>query len=99
MFSEEDIAKAIREDAEVQRGLDELAEEVKAYWAQISPTDTHIYQNSLVIRKRRDKDGNPVRRVTNTDPKANLLEYGTNDTPKFAVRAKVEAAFKKGKRG
>lgn len=93
MISEDDFLEAVRKDADVQRGLDELAQQVKSYWQEISPKDTGKYAGSIRIKKTKGKDGVPMRRVTNTDPIAHLIEYGTNDTPKFAVRAKVASHF------
>lgn len=93
MVSEDDFRKAVREDAEVNRGLDELATEVKAYWQQIAPKDTGRYAASIRVRKAKDKDGNPIRRVTNNHVAAHIIEYGSKDTKKFAVRARVATHF------
>jgi hypothetical protein len=94
MVSEDEWRKAVRESAEVNQGLDEKAAEVKAYWQEIAPKDTGKYAGSIRVRKVKDKDGTPMRRVTNTDPVAHIIEYGSNDTPKFGVRARVEGHFK-----
>lgn len=96
MISEDDFLKAVREDAKVQAGLDELAQQVKSYWQEIAPVDTGEYAASLRVRKMKDRDGTPMRRVTNTHPAAHIIEYGSNDTPKRAVRARVENHFKEG---
>lgn len=93
MISEDDFLKAIRKDADVQRGLDELATEVKSYWQEIGPVDTGNYIGDIRIRKLRDKDGVPIRRVSNLDPASHIIEYGSNDTPKFGVRARVATHF------
>jgi hypothetical protein len=34
-----------------------------------------------------------MRRVSNNHPVAHIIEYGSNDTPKFAVRARVETSL------
>jgi hypothetical protein len=93
MVSEADFRKAIRESAEVNRGLDELAAEVKSYWQEIAPKDTGNYAAHTKVRKTKDKDGTPIRRVSNNHPAAHIIEYGSSKTPKFAVRAKVEGHF------
>lgn len=93
MISEDEFRKAIRHDADVQAGLDELANEVKAYWQGIAPVDTGEYAANTRIRKMRAKDGTPMRRVSNLDPAAHIIEYGSNDTKKFAVRARVGTHF------
>lgn len=93
MISEEEWLKAIRHDADVQRGLDALATEVKGYWQEIGPVDTGAYIGDIRIRKLRDKDGVPIRRVSNLDPAAHIIEYGSKDTKKFGVRARVATHF------
>jgi hypothetical protein len=93
MVSEDDLRKAIRNSAEVNAGLDKLAQEVKAYWQEIAPKDSGQYAASTRVRKVKDKDGTPMRRITNTHPAAHIIEYGSNDTPKFAVRARVAGHF------
>lgn len=94
MISEDDFRKAVREDADVQAGLDELASEVKEYWQEVAPKDTGEYAASVKVRRvKRDADGNPMRRVSTSHPAAHIIEYGSNDTPKFATRAKVANHF------
>lgn len=84
---------AVRRDAEIKAGLKKRAEEVKDYWQQIAPIDTGEYAGSIRIREMKDRDGTPMMRVTAFDPAAHIIEYGSEDTPKFATRAKVASHF------
>lgn len=90
---EGELLKAVRKDAGIQRGLDQLAKEVKDFWQEIAPVDSGQYAASVKIKKARDENGDPIRRVGTNHPAAHIIEYGSSDTPKFAVRAKVEGHF------
>src|SRR5688572_12536812 len=76
------------ESEEVLKGKIELAEKAAAYWRRISPEDTGAYIDSIEVQVK----GNDVR-VSATDEAAEYIEYGTEDTPEFAPRAKTQARF------
>jgi len=91
-FSEYGVSDADFEaemnSAEVLEAKIELAEKAAAYWRRISPEDTGEYIDSIEVRV----DGNDVS-VGSDDDKAHYIEYGTEDTPEFAPRAKTQARF------
>lgn len=93
MVSPEELAKAIRTEGKIRVGLDVLAQQVKSYWQSIAPINSGRYAGSIRIKKAKDKEGNSIRRVGTNHPAAHIIEYGSNDTPAFAVRAKVEGHF------
>lgn len=86
-----DLDKQLANDRDVNAQLDDFMEdEVVPVWRDNSPVDTGEYRDSIRVTKRaRGGRG----QVGATDPKANLIEYGTEDTPEFAPRAKTEAHF------
>lgn len=64
--------------------------EVIPEWVKHSPKDSGDYIDSVKVTKRaRGGRG----QVGATDPKANIIEYGSEDTPAFAPRAKTESHF------
>lgn len=94
MVSEEDFLKAVRASSEVNEELDKLAKEVQAYWRETAPIDSGEYAASVKVRRvKKDQQGYPMRRVSTTHPVAHIIEYGSNDTPKFGVRARVAGHF------
>jgi hypothetical protein len=80
--------EAEMESDEVLKGRIELAEKAAAYWRRASPELTGEYIDSIEVHVK----GNDVW-VAASDDKANLIEYGTEDTPEFAPRAKTQARF------
>lgn len=84
----EEVDAALEDDPDVVKVKSGFADEVVEYAQSISPEDSGEYKNG--IRKRRRGNGFSIEF---TDPKSNLIEYGTEDTPEFAVRAKTEAHF------
>lgn len=89
------IEAAIREQeaAELEDAVDEQAEAMRAYAISISPEDTGHYKESFEIDKVERPDGLPGRVLKNTDPIANIIEYGTEDTPEFAVLTRTANHF------
>lgn len=75
--------------AEVTRAKLELADAVVEYARSISPEDTGKYKRDTKVR-RRGKNGVSVEWA---DPVSNIIEYGSDDTPEFAVRAKAVEHF------
>lgn len=74
---------------EVLAGKIELANEVVDYARSISPEDEGDYKRGIRVRRR----GRTGVSVEWTDEKSDLIEYGTVDTPEFAVKARTEAHF------
>lgn len=89
------IEAAIKEQdqAELVAAVDVRAEEMKTYAESISPEHTGKYKSSFEIRKEDRDDGLPGRMLVNTDEIANIIEYGSNDTPEFAVMGRTAEAF------
>lgn len=81
-------------DPDVNAGLDEFMEdEVVPVWKDKSPVEHGTYRDSIKVTKRAH---NGRGQVGAEDEKANIIEYGSNDTPEFAPRAKTEAHFNQG---
>ena len=85
-----EIDEYLAEAPEVLQGKLELADEVVDYAQRIAPVDDGEYRDGIKTRRR----GKTGVSVEFTDPKSNLIEFGTEDTPAFAVRAKTEAFFR-----
>lgn len=88
------IEAAVRrqEHDRIERAVDETATRMKAFAESISPEDSGEYKASFEIDKG-TRDGLPTRTLKNTDPVANILEYGSEDTPEFAVLGRTAAQF------
>lgn len=67
----------------------ELANEVVEYAKSISPVDSGTYRDGIKARRY----GRTGVGVVWTDPKSNLIEYGSEHNPEYAVRARTEAHF------
>lgn len=70
----------------VKRRKKKLAPKVVAYAKSIAPEDTGDFKDSIHADKNAD-------RVGSNDPKANMLEWGTVDTPEFATFARTAKHF------
>jgi hypothetical protein len=90
----EQIEAAVRrqEQERIEAAVDERAGQMRDFAVSISPEDTGEYKDSFEIDKG-TRDGLPTRSLKNTDPIAYLVEYGTIDTPEFAVLQRTAAAF------
>lgn len=86
-----EIDRALESDPDIVKAKMAFGDKVVDYAKSISPVDSGEYRDG--IRKRRR--GNGVS-IEFTDPKSNLIEYGTEDTPEYAIRAKTEAHFQNG---
>ncbi|MGV7585232.1 hypothetical protein PJN38_24220 [Mycobacterium kansasii] len=86
-----DLDRQLAGDPQVNEGLDEFMENtVIPEWVKNSPKDSGSYIDSIKVTQRaRGGRG----QVGATDPIANIIEYGSEDTPAFAPRAKTEARF------
>lgn len=88
------------------------AEEIQAYWKEISPVfdpgkpevehrkkpargKAGAYRDSIKIFDTSDEHGYSAR-VSPTDWKARMIEYGHAHMPEYAPMAKVKARFRKG---
>ena len=87
-----DLDEQIENDPDVLQGKLRLADEVVDYARSISPIDSGDYRDGI-RKRRRGKTGVSVEW---TDPKSGYIEYGTEDTPEFAIKAKTEAHFREG---
>ena len=97
--SSRDISNAIRKvviaggEKELKRKGREFANQVCDYAKSISPQDRGDYIAAFGVRSRQRRGHLPTFQVYNTDPKAHLLEGGTEDTPEFAVFARTRFHF------
>jgi hypothetical protein len=80
----DEIAEALTGE-EVHQGKLELARRGVEYAKSIAPVDSGEYQDGLDV----EDDGDEVY-VAAYDPISNLIEYGTQDTPEFAILARTE---------
>lgn len=83
-----EIYKAINAMPEVIEAKLELANQAAEYAKAIAPVKTGKYRDSIHVRR----GGNTVW-VGFEAPHAHLVEYGTEDTPEFGIRAKTEEQF------
>lgn len=100
---EREIRLKARYDAELVAKSREGAEDVKDFAVSISPVETGEYAGAWHVEDRmRRVDGMPAYRVTNDDPKAEMIEDGTGQhhprrqggsSPEHAIRAKTAARF------
>lgn len=81
-----------RQDAgEFDDQLDDFMEnQVVPVWRDNAPEDTGNYKNLVQVTKPAQ---NGKGQVGALDEAANIIEYGSEDTPEFAPRAKTEAHF------
>ena len=84
-----DINAYIERSPEVLQGKLELAADVVEYAQSIAPVDQGDYKKGIKVRRR----GKTGVSVEFTDWKSDLIEYGTADTPEFAVRARTAKHF------
>lgn len=74
---------------DVLAGKIEQAKKVVAYAQSISPVDSGKYKKGIKVRRY----GRTGVGVVWTDPISNIIEFGSNDTPEFAIKAKTEEHF------
>lgn len=84
-----EIYYAINGDPEVIAAKLELAKQAAEYAKSIAPVETGTYRDSIHVRQ-----GGATVWVGFEDEKAHLVEYGSVDTPEFAIRAKTEEHIK-----
>lgn len=88
-----DIDAHLETDPDILKGKLELANEIADYAKSISPEDSGEYKDGIKVRRH----GRGGVGVHWTDPKSNLIENGTEDTPEFAVQARTEEYFRGGR--
>lgn len=92
-MDEAEIMAQLTESPEIDTQLDDFMEnEVVPVWQDNSPVDTREYVDSVQVTKAAQGGKG---QVGATDDVANIIEYGSEDTPEFAPRAKTEAHFSK----
>lgn len=90
-FIDQDVIDSYLEnDPDVLERKLELANEIADYAKSIAPEDSGDYIDGIEVRRY----GKTGVGVVFTDPKSNLIEYGTIDTPAFAVMAKTAEHFR-----
>jgi hypothetical protein len=77
-----DIDGYLEGDDEVVKAKVDLAQDGVDYAKSIAPVDTGYYRDHIEVQRRGFND-----------PKAAIIEYGTEDNPAFAIRAKTENHF------
>lgn len=89
-IGQDEIDEHLESSPDVLAGKLELAEEVVDYARSISPEDEGDYKDGIKVRRH----GRSGVGVHWTDPKSGLIEYGTEDTPEFAVRRRTIEHFR-----
>lgn len=90
-LTEEELNGLVTE--EVNPALDLVATEVRSYWRSLSPDDTGHYDDTIEIYPITSRTGENGRRVNATAEYAHIIEYGSEDTEAYGVRAAVAQAF------
>lgn len=85
-----DIDDYLENSPEILNGKLELAEKVANYARSIAPVDSGDYRDGIKVRRY----GRTGVGVVFTADHSHLVEYGTVDTPAYAVRAKTIEHFK-----
>lgn len=80
--------KELDEDPDVIAGKVELANQAVAYARSIAPEDSGDYKAGIGVYQNGTDVG-----VEFADPISNIIEYGSEDTPEFAVRQRTEDHF------
>jgi hypothetical protein len=96
----DDIAALLAEQFEEQKAAgqfdaqldDFMVSEVVPVWKSYAPVDTGEYKDSIQVTQPAEGGRGEV---SATDDIANLIEYGTVDTPEFAPAAKTVEHFTK----
>lgn len=93
--SQSDLATKLDSDAAIIAAKLELAELAAEYWKSIAPVgdpavDPHsgAYRDSIHV----EQNGDQVY-VVASDPKAHWIEFGTENMPEYAPRARTEIHF------
>jgi hypothetical protein len=84
-----EIDDYLESSPDILAGRLDLANEVVEYARSISPVDSGDYQSGIKVRRH----GRSGVGIHFTDPKSSLIEFGTEDTPEFAVRRRTIEHF------
>lgn len=88
VFDRDEVNDFLESDEDIADGKFELAQEAADFARSIAPVDTAEYRDEIAAKR----DGAGVY-VEFGSEISNLVEYGTEDTPEFAVRHRMEAKF------
>lgn len=76
-------------DPDIVQGKIELANMAADFARSIAPVDTQAFQDGIVVRR----SGATGVGLHFTDPDSGVIEYGTEDTPEFAVMRRTIEHF------
>lgn len=82
-----------RKAGEYDDQLNTFMDEVVDFWKGVAPVDTGNYRDTIQVIRPAKKGKGTVGAKTGY---ANIVEYGSEDTPEFAPRAKTRAHFNEG---
>ncbi len=89
-FIDQDVINEYLEgDPDIVQGKLELAEMAVDYAQSIAPEDSGEYKDGIVARR----NGKTGVGIYFTDPKSNIIEKGSIDTPAFAVMTRTIEHF------
>lgn len=88
---ERGIDALLGDDPELVAAELALAQEAAEYAQSIAPEDTGAYRDSIVV----EQSGDTVY-VAFNDPAAHIIEWGSEDTPEYGIRARTEEHFNNG---
>lgn len=87
------IDEYLEGDPDIVQGKLELAGMAVEYAQSIAPVDSGEYRDGIVARKNGTGVG-----IYFTDPKSGIIEYGSEHSPAFAIRARTIEQFNGGLR-
>lgn len=101
------IDRALGQSAMVRAATIKKSKEVAEYWEGIAPVfgdkpphrsepafgNIGDYKNSIHIKLRTHRSGYLTGQVSNTDPKAHWLEYGSAHNPEYGYMQRVKDHF------
>lgn len=90
-LTEREINEIAAEEVDIP--LRFLANEVRSYWQSLSPDDTGQYDRMIEVYRITGPNGEPGRRINATAEYSHIIEYGSEDTEAYGVRAAVAQAF------
>ena len=91
-FSQAEIDAHLKDDPDIVAGKLELAEDIAEYAKSISPVDSGDYRDGIKVRRY----GRTGVGVVWTDDKSNLIEYGSEHNPEYAVQRRTAEHFRNG---
>lgn len=88
-ISQADIDEYLEESPTVLQGKLELAAEVVDYAQKIAPVDEGDYRDGIRYRR----NGKTGVLIEFSDEKSDIIEYGTEHSPEFAIRRRTVEFF------